>query len=171
MWGRNKEDPKLAEIRQRIQRIEKRKAGKLGQGEQGDEPEVDPYGATVFVGYLLAVALGFVLTFLTMRTSGVDFKLGMGGLDNILFSGGIPNVVGNDAADGIIVPIIRGTVIFLVVGLWPFVSLFWVRLIDKPNTNPYLATWGVAIAVPLVWFAGQDYLWPLLQQVFDIIMH
>jgi hypothetical protein len=166
--GGKEKGPKLVGAKEKIMKAQMLKRGRLGDHIESKGEGKKPFGATVALIYILACALAFVLMQHVMKTSGLGVSTGWHAFDRLMFSGGVPDVTGNADQDMILVPLLRGFVIFAVAGILPFLSLLWIRAIDRPNTNPFLAVWGMNIGAFLVFFLFRDFLGPLLGQIMDI---
>jgi hypothetical protein len=60
-------------------------------------------------------------------------------------------------------------VIFLVSGLLPLLTLLWIRAIDRPNMNPFLAMWGVSVGTVLVFYFAKYFLGELVSSLASIV--
>lgn len=127
-----------------------------------------PWGATVALIYFLAVGLAYVLQIGAWKNGGPNWHTGIGGIDKLL-EGGVPSITGDTDEDTVIVPLLRGVLFFITGGFLPLLTLLWIRAIDKPHMNPFLAFWGVSVGVFFVFFFTRDFFGPLLGQVSDIL--
>jgi hypothetical protein len=161
--------PKLVGAKEKIMKAKMLKHGRLTDHIEAKGEGKKPYAATVVLIYVLAVGLAYTLQIGAMKNTGLPWHTGMAGFDNLMFSAGVPSITGNPDQDQIIVPLLRGLFIFLGGGLLPLVTLLWIRAIDKPNMNPFLAFWGVTVGSVFVFFFTKDFFGPLLMQTLDVM--
>lgn len=168
MFGKDK-GPKLVGAKEKILKAQKFKKGMTPDQIDTKGEGKKPWGPTVALIFVLSVALAFTLQVGALKNTGLQWHIGMPGLDKILFSGGVPSVTGNADEDTIIVPIVRGIFIFLAGGFLPVMTLLWIRAIDRPKMNPFLAFWGVSVGLFFVYFFVRDFFGPLLMQTLGVI--
>ena len=105
-----------------------------------------PPAVTIGLIYVLAFAIAYMLTEGPISHGRwTNLHFGMPSLEFFLFSSGHISFVGSDAIDDGIRMALRALIIFLLAGFFPFLSLFWFRLLDNQNTNPYRVFWGVPV--------------------------
>ncbi|TAL34821.1 MAG: hypothetical protein EPN97_08140 [Alphaproteobacteria bacterium] len=170
MFGLGKDKgPKLVGAKEKLIKAQMLKRGRLGDHIESKGEGQKPWGATVALIYFIAVALAYVLQIGAMKSNGLNWHTGMNGFDHLMFSSGVPSITGVADQDMIIVPFLRGTVFFLLGGLLPITTLLWIRAIDKPNMNPFLAFWGVSIGVFLVFFFMRDVFGPIWDDLMVVM--
>jgi hypothetical protein len=168
-FGGKKGGPPRVGAKEKIMKAQMMHRGRLSENIKGKSEGENNFGPVVVLIYILSVALAFVLMMGAFKATGLNIHTGLPGFDRIMFAGGVPSLLGVPSQDMILVPILRGTMYFILGGVLPFMTLLWIRAIDKPNMNPFIAVWGVSIGLPLVFFFCSDFLGPLLGEVFDIM--
>lgn len=169
MFGMGKDKgPKLVGAKEKITKAKMLRRGMSDQISTKGEGD-KPWAATVVLIYVLAAGLAYVLQIGAMKNTGLNWHTGMAGFDKLMFSGGVPSITGDEGQDMIIVPLLRGLIIFLAGGFLPLTTLLWIRAIDRPNMNPFLAFWGVSVGVFFVFFFTKDFFGPLLMQTLEIL--
>jgi hypothetical protein len=165
--GKDEEKPRLVGAKEKIARAQaiKRGSNTIESKSEGKKP----WAPTVLMIYIMACILAYVLMIGVMKTSGLNIATGWGNFDRLMFSAGVPSFMGNELYDTIIGSMLRGLVFFLAAGILPFVTLVWIRAIDRPNMNPYLAFWGTTIGATMVFFLVKDFFGPLLLELLDIM--
>jgi hypothetical protein len=168
MGGKNK-GPQLVGAKEKIMKAKMLKHGRLADHIETKGEGKKPAGPTVVLIYILAAGLAYVLQIGAMKNNGLPWHTGMTGFDNLMFSSGVPSITGDSAEDEFVVPLLRGLIIFLAAGFLPLLTLLWIRAIDRPNMNPFLAFWGVSVGFFFVFFFTRDFFGPLLMQTLDIM--
>lgn len=171
MFGMGKDKaPKLVGAKEKMMKAQMAKrGGKFSDEIKGKNEGSKAWGPTVALIFILATALAYILQIGAMKTTGLSWHTGMAGLDKILFSSGVPSVMGDATEDMIIVPLVRGIFIFLAGGFLPVCTLLWIRAIDRPQMNPFLAFWGVSVGLFFVFFFVRDFFGPLLMQTMSAV--
>lgn len=169
LGGKKGGGPPRVGAKEKIMKAQMMARGRLSDNIKGKGEGEQNYGPVVVLIYILSCALAFVLMMGAFKASGLNIHTGMPGFDRIMFAGGVPSLTGVPSQDMIIIPILRGTMYFILGGLLPFMTLLWIRAIDKPNMNPFIAVWGVTLGLPLVFFFCKDFFGPLLGEVFSIM--
>jgi hypothetical protein len=168
--GGKKGGPPRVGAKEKIMKAQMMQRGRLSDNiGKGKGEGTENYGPVVVLIYILSCALAFVLMMGAFKATGLNIHTGMPGFDRIMFAGGVPSLLGIPSQDMILIPILRGTLYFIAAGALPFLTLLWIRAIDKPNMNPFIAVWGVTLGLPLVFFFCTDFFGPLLGEVFDIM--
>lgn len=165
MFGFGKSrNPQVVGAKQKMTRARQIQFGPGGQEvvskrEGGGENLMIPVG----IVYALACLLAMVLTEgALMKGAGIHFFSSNPKWDTIFFGPGIPQVYGEGDVNRLVVIMLRGTGIFAVAGILPFLSRVWNSLRDAAKVNLYVSFWGTTIAAPLIYIIVKDFLWPLL---------
>jgi hypothetical protein len=166
MGGKDKQ--KLVGAKEKIMKAKMLKSGRLSDHIETKGEGGKPWVATVVLIYVLGVGLAYLLQVGIWKNTGLSLHTGMSGLDH-LFEGGVPGITGDSDEDFVIVPLLRGLVFFLAGGVMPLCTLLWIRAIDKPNMNPFLAFWGVTVGSFFAFFFLRDFFWPLISQTMDVM--
>ncbi len=166
MGGKDKQ--KLVGAKEKIMKAKMLKSGRLSDHIETKGEGKKPWIATVVLIYALGVGLAYLLQVGIWKNSGPGLHTGMAGIDH-LFEGGVPDITGNADEDYLIVPALRGLLFFLAGGVMPLCTLLWIRAIDKPNMNPFLAFWGVTVGSFFAFFFLRDFFWPLISQTMDVM--
>jgi hypothetical protein len=170
MFGLGKDKgPKLVGAKEKLIKARMLKRGRLGDHIESKSEGKQPWGAAVALIFFISVGLAYVLQIGAMKSSGLSWHTGMNGFDHLMFSSGVPTVTGDPSQDMFIVPLLRGTVFFLVGGFLPVVTLLWIRAIDRPNMNPFIAFWGVSIGVFFVFFFMRDVFGPVWDDLMVVM--
>lgn len=170
MFGLGKDQgPKLVGAKEKIMKAQMLKRGRLSDHISSKGEGKKPWGAAVGLIYLLSVALAYTLQIGAMKTTGLNWHTGMNGFDHLMFSAGVPTVTGDSGQDTILVPFLRGTIFFLAGGFLPITTLLWIRAIDRPNMNPFIAFWGVSIGVFFVFFFMRDVFGPVWDELMIVM--
>jgi hypothetical protein len=167
--GGKKGGPVRVGAKEKIMKAQMMARGRLSDNIKGKGEGEQKYGVVVVLIFILSCALAFVLMMGPFKATGLNIHTGMPGFDRIMFAGGVPSLLGVPSQDMFLIPILRGTLYFVVGGILPFMTLLWIRAIDKPNMNPFIAVWGVTIGLPLAFFFCKDFFGPLLGEVFDVM--
>lgn len=170
MFGFGKEQgPKLVGAKEKLIKAKMLKRGRLGDHIESKGEGQKPVAAAVALIFFLAVGLAYVLQIGAMKSAGLNWHTGMSGFDRLMFSAGVPSITGVSDQDMFIVPLLRGTVFFLIGGFLPITTLLWIRAIDRPNMNPFVAFWGVSIGVFFVFFFMRDVFGPVWDDLMVVM--
>jgi hypothetical protein len=159
--GKQEEETRLVGAKEKIQKAQARAALGAGDDIEGKSEGKKDHAVVIVLIYILAASLAFVRMMGGAKEQSFDLHTGFPALDRILFSSGTPSVLGSPDQDFIVVPLIRGLAIFIVVGFLPLLTLVWIKIINKPKTNPYIALWSVSLGFFLAVFVVKDCLLPL----------
>lgn len=166
--GRKDQGPKLVGAKEKRMKAQMLKRGRLSDHIESKGEGKQPRAATVVLIYIISCALSYILMAGPMKNQGLNWSTGWRSFDRVMFGAGVPSITGVEIQDQILTVLLRGVVICLAGGLMPFLTLLWIRSIDRPNANPYFSFWGVSIGSIFVFFFVRDFFGPLLGQVMEI---
>jgi len=150
--GDKKEDFKAGRTGAR-EKIAKAQAA-MGRGplaEKARARKKTPPAVTIALIYGMSVAIAYMLTVGPINHGRmVNVHIGSPSLEFFLFSSGSISFTGNASADLTFRVLLRGLFIFLVAGFFPFLSLFWYRLLDNQNANPYRIFWAMPVGFSMI---------------------
>jgi hypothetical protein len=153
----NKKQQRLVGAAEKLRHAQQLKGGYLKEQitSKGEGKNAGPLAAVLLV-YFIACALAYVLTTEGILKSGFPFRTGFSAIDGLL------------AGTDLVAIAARGFVFFLMGGVIPLLTFFWVRLIDRKQDYIFVTFWGVTVGAPLVFLLVVAYVVPLLIELFDI---
>lgn len=149
-FGKSPETEKLVGAREKLLKAQKYSKGfQVKSKREGKEPS--PVVGVIII-YALSVGLAAFMTQDVLK-QGLNIDFGGPTLKKLLFGPGEPSLTGGQDVDFILTIALRGLAIFLLAGFLPFATFAWQRLLDRSNSNAYIAFWSVSVGVFFVYFA------------------
>ncbi len=161
-----KEEPKLVGAKRKLEHAKKYGAGfQVKSKREGKEP--NPRLAAVIV-WAMAVGAAALLT--QAIKGGETYSTGNPGFDKLMFSASAPSFMGSPEIDYLLLLVIRGTIIFIIAGIIPGLTLLWQRIFDKAHMNVYIGFWGVTVGLGLIYLMSKGVLADIAKQFSQAFM-
>jgi len=129
-----------------------------------------PPAVSIGLIYVMCFAIAFILTDGPINHGRLsNWKTGMSALDHLMFSSAKMTLISVPMVDDTIQLMLRALVLFLMAGFFPFISLFWFRVLDNSNTNPYRVFWGVPVGFFLIILFMGQYMGAFVEAISSIL--
>lgn len=170
-FGSGKEDFKAGRTGAR-EKIAKAQAA-LGKGplaEKARAKKKTPPAVTIGLIFVMAIAIAYMLTEGPISHGRMtNVRFGMPSLEFLLFSSGRMTVTSSEDIDFAIRVFLRALVIFLLAGFFPFLSLFWYRLLDNNHASPYRVFWAVPVGFFMIIVFMTQYMGSFIEAISAIL--
>lgn len=161
-----KEEPKLVGAKRKLEQAKKYGAGfQVKSKREGKEPNPQLAAAIVW-----AMAVGAAALLSEAVKKGETYSTGNPGFDSLMFGSSVPSFLGTPEIDYLLLLVIRGTIIFVIAGIIPGLTLFWQRLFDKAHMNVYIGFWGVTVGISLIYLLSKGFLADIAKQFSQAFM-
>ncbi|HRI76790.1 MAG TPA: hypothetical protein PLX33_07370 [Alphaproteobacteria bacterium] len=161
-----KEEVKLVGAKRKLEHAKKFNAGyQVKSKREGKEP--NPRLAAAIV-WAMAVAAAVLLSEAIKK--GETYSTGNQGFDKLMFGATGPSFAGSPEIDYVLLLVIRGTIIFMIAGIIPGLTLLWQRIFDKAHMNVYIGFWGVTVGLGVVYLLSKGFLSDVAKQFSQAFM-
>lgn len=161
-----KEEPKLVGAKRKLEHAKKYGAGfQVKSKREGKEPNPQLAAAIVW-----AMAVGAAALLTQAIKGGETYSTGNAGFDKLMFSASAPSFMGLPEIDYLLLLVIRGTIIFIIAGIIPGLTLLWQRIFDKAHMNVYIGFWGVTVGLGVIYLMSKGVLADIAKQFSQAFM-
>ncbi len=138
-----------------------------GAGSESEEPQKVQITLILF----MSIAMAFLFIEQGVFDQYSRIITGNSFIDQLIIGPGEPIFFNNEIIDKAIVSIVRGLILFLIAGIFPFSAKLYSKITDNTKTNIFVLHWGALVVVPFIAYILISSIIPIVTELIDLILY